>query len=160
MKVKIEIGKDEAVKMFEAEPEFEVAIQKAALNYLRNHKLKPIALTEINKEIEKFKQCDLTLLIQSEIRSFLSKNYTSEGILHCGSLDTHFKNSIFETVRDSVVKLIEKFKNEELDSLTISLANWKVRREAELKKYAEDFITPDLMKSIVHDIIDQRFKNK
>lgn len=151
----INLDKECLLKLCDKDPQFEVAIQRAALNYLRNNRLKPLMKQEVINEIEGFKR-DIKSNVETVLKNIgiSLRSWSGEKVL----LDESIKSKIMEQVKLNVSLLIEQTVNKEMERVNKEVSEKIKYWENRINKMAERFITEDTIKRIMTEIINQKFK--
>jgi hypothetical protein len=158
MEIKIELNKDEMLKLCEKDKNFQVYIQQAALNYLRNCKLKPLMRDEIVREVEQYK---------NDLKRHVKEILPQMGITRGSGWNN---NSIYlseELGRDIRAKIIQEMEFIITDIVSKELSKVSKKMDEDIKMWnshierkCKDSITSKTIENIAKSVIEEKFKGK
>lgn len=151
----INLDKECLLKLCDKDPQFEVAIQRAALNYLRNNRLKPLMKNEIVLEIEGFKR-DIQKNTESVLKTLgiTPTSWMSSSVLLNDSIKEKIKAQIVMEIKVLIEQIVNKEMEKVEEEVCLKIKNWQTSIDSMCKR----FITEDTIKEIATKIINQKFK--
>lgn len=154
MNIEIILNKEEVLKLCEKDKEFEVCIQQAALNYLRNSKLKPLMKEEVVQEIQEY---------QKTLKSHVAKVLTEMGVIGGPSwnenyilLDDRIKTRIKHEVKTIMSEIISKEINDNLKELYDEHITYISEQQKVIRRRCNDELTSDKIKGSIKEVLEQK----
>lgn len=146
--VKLDLGKEDLLKLLGDNEELNVSIQKSALNYLRNCRLKPLGLDIIRQEMDGFKT-QLKSLVSKEIKD---SGFNIKKIIH----DEAIPHRVWEIINKKIDNMISEKINNILDNGYIDLANSLNKRIVELRGVFENRLDSLDLKELAKEVLREK----
>lgn len=154
MEIKVVLDKEEVLKLCEKDKDFQVCIQKAALNYLRNNRLKPLMKEEIVREIEEYKRT-----LQPKVKKALeelgikdSSFWRSTSLSLSDNIKEKMKEQIRKEMSDFINETVKAELNEAYQKTKTAVADW----EKAIKYRIDTELTPARLKGIAKGILEDK----
>lgn len=155
-KLQISLTKEAMERLIGDNPELEVALQKSALNWLRNHKLKAILTEEVQEQIALFKQD-----IDKKIRETTNALGLTEGwYLTRAKLSPTVITAIQKAVTLETNNLIYSRVQKEREALDIKINAEIEKLNSLLVERVDSILTPEFLKALVSEIVEARLSKK
>ena len=154
MDLKIVLGKEEVLKLCEKDKNFEVYIQRAALNYIRNNKLKPLLKEEVVREIEEYKR-DLSKHVKEALKEIgITENnsYYSPSV----SMSNALKEKLQQEVRSEMGTFIAATVKAELATIYARMKSEADMWEKTVERMCKENLTEAKLKIIAKEVLRER----
>lgn len=156
MDVIINLDLESLLKLCDKDPKFQVSIQRAALNYLKNNRLKPLMKIEIVKEIEDFKS-NINVHVEKALKDLgikLEEKWVTKNITLSEKIKAKIKEEALVQINLCISEIIEKELNPVYQKLKERIKEWENAIEYQCK----NSITENTIKSIAIEVINDKFK--
>jgi len=158
MDVTINLDLESLLKLCDKDPEFQVSIQKAALNYLKNNRLKPLMKIEIVKEIEDFKK-DIKVHVEKALKDLginLKENWYTKNVSLSEEVKARIKEEVLILINFVISDVVKKELNPIYQKLKERIKEWETAIEYQCKNN----ITENTIKNIAIEVINNKFDKK
>lgn len=153
MEFKIVLDKEEVLRYCEKNKNFEVYIQRAALNYIKNSRLKPLMREEIVREIELFKT-DVKYHIESSLKEMglRPEGWNRNYILLSDELKKELQDQVKRAMKVFIADAVQKELGEAYALLKKEITAW----EEAVKFKCDTELTPAKLKTIAKEVLENK----